>query len=384
LKNIRKVFLPVSRPDVGKDEINEVAEVLRSGWWTTGPKVKEFENAIVAYLKDDEELYAVAVSSCTAALHLSLLALDIKEGDEVIVPTWTFAATGQVVEWVGAKPVLCDIEEGTLNIDLYRAEQLVTPKTKAIIPVHMAGYPCDMEGIKRFALKHKLKVIEDAAHAIGTRYNGRKIGNFSDLTAFSFYATKNLAMGEGGMVVSRNIELIERIGKLSYFGINKNAFKRYEKTGSWFYDIEENGYKYNLDDIHAALGLVQLRKLDRMIQRRRNIAAAYKEELKGIVEFTKDSDNHLHSYHIFPIKIRNGVVSREVLITKLKEFNIGTSVHFIPLHLHSFYKSRFNADSFPVANKVFQEVLSIPMFPAMSDNDVKYVSSKIKQILSGG
>lgn len=380
---IRKEFMPVSRPEVSGDEIKEVAAVLRSGWWTTGPKVTEFENGIVEYLKDSDQLYAVGLNSCTAGLHLSLAVLGIGSGDEVIVPTWTFAATAQVVDWVGAKLILCDVEEDTLNLDLTKASRLITSKTKAIMPVHIGGYPCDMDGIDKLAGKHGLKVIEDAAHAIGTRYLGKKIGNFSDLTVFSFYATKNLAMGEGGLVVSKDKDLIEAIRKKSYFGINKQAFKRFSKTGNWFYDIEEMGYKCNLDSIHAAIGMVQLRKLDRMLARRRKIAALYRQELRGVVGFTRDSDEHFHNYHLFTIKVDSQGPNRDHLIDELKKRNIGTSVHYIPLHMHSYYKKRFPGSDFPIANKVFRQILSIPIFSAMTIRDAEYVIKNIKILLKG-
>ncbi|MDD3905545.1 MAG: DegT/DnrJ/EryC1/StrS family aminotransferase [Candidatus Omnitrophica bacterium] len=376
-KNLRKDFLPLSRPCVADDEISAALAVVKSGWWTTGANVARFESEMSAYLKEDVDVFTAALSSCTAGLHLALLALGIGAGDEVIVPTMTFAATAQVVGWVGAKLVLCDINEDTLNIDTEKAEKLITARTKAIIPVHMGGYPCDMAEISRIAKKYKLKVIEDAAHAIGTRYNGRKIGNFSDITVFSFYVTKNLAMGEGGMAVSRDKALIDKIKRLSYFGINKEAFKRYEKSGSWFYDIEEMGYKYNLDDLHGAIGLAQLRKLDAMNDRRREIAGIYRRKLIAPIRFTKDSDEHFHIYYIFQIK----VPGRDALINKLKERNIGTSVHFIPLHMHSFYRSRFPGENFPVANKVFSEILSIPMFPSMNEDDVGYVITNLNDLL---
>lgn len=380
LKNIRKDFLPVSRPHVTKDEVSAVSDVLMSGWWTTGPKAAEFEKEMAAYIRHDSGLFTVALSSCTAGLHLALLALDIGQGDEVIVPTMTFAATAQVVDWVGAKLVLCDIDEETLNIDAVKAEKLITKKTKAIIPVHIGGYPCDMAAINDLAKKYNLKIIEDAAHAIGTEYGGKKIGRFSDITVFSFYATKNLAMGEGGMAVSRNRPLIDRIRKLSYFGINKEAFNRYSKSGSWRYDIEEKGYKYNLDDIHAAIGLSQLRKLDEMIGRRREIARLYREKLLYPVRFTKDSKEHLHAYHLFQVK----VPERDRLIMALKERNIGTSVHFIPLHLHTCYANRFLKGSFPVADKIFAEILSIPMFPSMTNEDVDYVADNLNDLVRRG
>ena len=376
LKDIRKDFLPISRPYVTDDEIAAATAVLKSGWWTTGPRVAEFEQEIARYIRDDAEISAVALSSCTAGLHLALVALGIGEGDEVIVPTMTFAATAQIVDWVGAKLVLCDIEEETLNIDVAKAEKLITKRTKAIMSVHMGGYPCDMAAICALADKYRLKVIEDAAHAMGTKYKGKRIGNFSDITVFSFYATKNLAMGEGGIALSKKKTLIDKIRKLSYFGINKEAFKRYAKSGSWFYDIEEKGYKYNLDDLHGAIGLAQLRKLDSMNKKRREIAQFYRQRLAPPIRFTKDSDEHFHSYYIFQIK----VPGRDALITALKERNIGTSVHFIPLHLHSFYRDRFPKEAFPVANRVFSEILSIPIFPSMTQGDMDYVVTNLNDL----
>ncbi len=371
----RADFLPLAKPYISEDELRVANEVLKSGWWTTGPKVTEFEAALCDYLKEDDELYAVGLNSCTAALHLALLACGIGEGDEVIVPTWTFAATGHAVEWVGAKVVLCDIEGKSLNIDLKKAEQLITPRTKAIMPVHMAGFPCDMEGVAALAKKHRLKVIEDAAHAIGTEYKGTKIGNFSDVTCFSFYATKNLAMGEGGAAVSKNRETIEKIRKLGYFGINKEAFKRYEKSGNWRYDIEEMGYKNNLDSVHAAIGIEQLKKLDMLNDRRREIATEYRLSLSKRLEFTADSAEHRHTYHLFPIILPDGV-KRDDFITTMKEENIGTSVHFIPLHLHSYYATKIK-DEFLIADSIFERIVSIPMFPSMGDEDVEYVISKV-------
>ena len=372
-------FIPLARPDISKDEIELVVETIKSGWLTTGPKVTEFETLLSEYLRHDKAIHSVGLNSCTSALFLALISLDIKKGDEVIVPTWTFAATAQVVDWVGATVVLCDIEEDNLNIDLKKAEELITDKTKAIIPVHIAGYPCDMEAIGSLAKKYNLKVIEDAAHAIGTSYKNKKIGNFSDITCFSFYATKNLAMGEGGAAVSKDRGLIEKIRKLSYFGINKEAFKRYEKAGRWFYDIEEMGYKTNLDSIHAALGIVQLNKLDNMNQRRREIAAYYRENLSDKLTFNKDSTEHLHTYHLFPIRLPKNI-KRDEFIERLKEDNIGASVHFIPLHLHTFYKNRKNR-KFEVADQAFQRILSIPMCSAMNDMEVQYVVKTINKLL---
>lgn len=373
-------FIPLARPDISQEEIELVVETIKSGWLTTGPKVNEFEENLSQYLHADKKPYCVGLNSCTSALFLALIALDVQAGDEVIVPTWTFAATAQVVEWIGAKVVLCDVEEDSYNIDVAKVEKLITNKTKAIIPVHIGGYPCDMQAIAKLAKQYDLKVIEDAAHAIGTKYNDIKIGNFSDVTCFSFYATKNLAMGEGGAAVSKDEATIEKIKKLSYFGINKEAFKRYEKSGRWFYDIEQMGYKCNLDSLHAALGLVQLKKLDGMNARRREIAKYYKLNLTQKLDFQIDSEKHYHTYHLFPIKLPLNV-DRDDFIESLKKQNIGSSVHFIPLHKHSFYKDRFGANDFPVANKLYGRSLSIPMCSAMSDDEVKYVVQKVNEIL---
>ncbi|MDC7248877.1 MAG: DegT/DnrJ/EryC1/StrS family aminotransferase [Sphaerochaetaceae bacterium] len=372
-------FIPLARPDISQEEIDLVVETMKSGWLTTGPKVSEFEENLSEYIKNKDEIYSVGLNSCTSALFLALVALGVSEGDEVIVPTWTFAATAQVVDWIGAKVVLCDIVEDTLNIDIQKVEKLITNRTKVIIPVHIAGFPCDMEPIMRLAKKYNLKVVEDAAHAIGTKYNNIKIGNFADITCFSFYATKNLAMGEGGAAVSKDKALIEKIRKLSYFGINKEAFKRYEKTGTWFYDIEELGYKTNLDSIHAALGLIQLKKLDTMNEKRRAIANYYKANLSTRVRFFLDTENHHHTYHLFPIMLPEDI-KRDDFIISLKDNNIGSSVHFIPLHKHTFYKNRDNR-SFTVADKVFDKIVSIPMCSAMTQKEVEYVVHIINKIV---
>ncbi len=375
-------FIPLSRPFITDDEIIAVKEVLESGFLTTGRKVEEFESQFARFIGDD--IYAVALSSCTAGLFLSLLVCGVKEGDEVIVPTWTFVATSHVVLWCGARPVLCDVEEETLNIDVGQMERLVTSRTKAIIPVHFAGYPCKMDEIVNIANRYRLMVIEDAAHAIGTEYKGTKIGNFGHTTCFSFYATKNLTTAEGGMVVSKDRDVIEKIRKLSYFGINKEAFFRYTQKGSWFYEVEDLGYKFNMDNIHAAIGLVQLKKVEKMNARRREIANMYREAFSSNpnIKLFEDLPMHRHSYHLFPIRINRKVIRRDEFILKLKERNIGCSVHFIPLHLHPFYSRKFNKDMFPVANKVYQEVVSLPIYPQMRDEDVYYVIENVNKLLS--
>ena len=379
---MRNDFLPLAKPFITDSEIKAVSEVITSGYLTTGPKVTEFEDAVSSYIGKD--MHAVGLNSCTAGLYLALLAYGIGKGDEVIVPTWTFAATAHVVLWTGATPILCDVCEASLNIDAEKMRKLITKKTKAVIPVHFAGYPCDMNKIMDIAEKHNLVVIEDAAHAIGTEYYDRKVGALGDVTVFSFYATKNLTCGEGGMVLSKNEEIVEKIRKLSYFGVNKEAFNRYDKRGNWYYEIEELGYKYNMDSIHAALGVEQLKKLDNMNDRRRYISDFYRKGLNRSIRFTEDSKEHYHSYHLFPIRIPASIISRDDFIMQLKERNIGSSVHFIPLHRHPYYKHVVDKGEYPVADRAYKEIVSIPMFPGMLDEDVEYVIENINDLLKAG
>jgi dTDP-4-amino-4,6-dideoxygalactose transaminase len=339
---VRTPFLPFHVPDIGEDEIQGVVDTLRSGWLTTGPKTKQFEEDFARYVGSR---YAVAVNSCTAALHLALEAVGVTAGDEVILPTMTFAATAEVVRYLNATPVLVDCREDTLNIDPEQIEKVVTSKTKAIIPVHFAGHPCEMETILEIAKTHKLTVIEDAAHALPTRVQGKMVGAIGDISCFSFYATKTITTGEGGMATTENREWAERMRMMSLHGISKDAWKRYTAEGSWYYEILAPGYKYNLTDIAAAIGIQQLKKCDAFWRRRQQYAALYREaftDIPGIIIPPMVEDGQ-HAWHLYVIQLQleRLRIDRNTFIEILKQQNIGTSVHFIPLHLHPYYRDSF-------------------------------------------
>ena len=380
----RKDFLPLAKPTIEEDEINEVIKVIKSGWLTTGPRVTEFEESMQKYLGCKK---AIGLTSCTGGLHIALAALGIKPGDEVIVPTYTFAASAHVVAWLGAKPVLVDVEKDTFNIDPKKIEDAVTNRTKAIMPVHFAGHSCDMNKIMEIAEKHNLYVIEDAAHAIGTDYNGKKIGNFGDATVFSFYAIKTITTAEGGMVVTNDEKFGNKLKRYSYFGVDKDAFNRYTDKGNWYYEIIELGYKYNMDNIQGAMGVEQLKKLELFIEKRRRLANLYNNLLKDVPEVITPTEKKYtrHTYHLYPIliDIDSRALARTEFINKLREYNIGASVHFIPLHLHPYYQKTYgykNGD-FPVAENLFEREVSLPLYPRMNDGDVRYVVEAIKEIM---
>lgn len=380
-------FLPFALPEIGEEEINEVVDTLRSGWVTTGPKTKQFEQDFKVYLGDDLE--ALAVNSATSGLHLALEAVGVKAGDEVIVPTLTFTATAEVVRYLGANPVFIDCDPNTLNIDINKIEEKITTKTKAIVPVHFAGLACDMDKIIALAKKHNLKVVEDAAHAFPTRYKGKLVGTLeSDVTVFSFYANKTMTTGEGGMVVSKNKSLIERMKVMRLHGISRDAFDRYQsKTPAWYYEVIEPGFKYNLPDICAALGLQQLKKIDRFYQQRLEMANKYEKELANlpIILPPNAEKDGTHAWHIYPIRLKeNCGISRDDFIVKMSEKGIGCSVHFIPLHKQPIWRDSYNlkAEDFPVAENVYQHILSIPLFTKMSNDDQDRVIDAIKEIFN--
>jgi dTDP-4-amino-4,6-dideoxygalactose transaminase len=377
-------FLSFHQPTIESDEINEVVDTLQSGWITTGPKTKLFEEKFREYIGNQ---YAIAVNSCTAGLHLSLVAAGIGEGDEVITSPYTFAATGEVIVQVRAKPIFVDVEKDSLNIDPEEIRKVITPRTKAIIPVHFAGQPCRMTEIMEIAREYNLIIIEDAAHALAAEYNGEKIGNIGHITVFSFYATKNITTGEGGMVTTNDPALAEKIRLLSLHGLSRDAWKRYSAEGSWYYEIIDSGYKYNMTDIQAALGLHQLTKLERFQQIREGIVKTYDRGFETVPEvllpFRNESTKHAWHLYVIKLDVNSININRAEFINELAARNIGTSVHFIPLHLHPFYRDHYVFDGgFPNAEYAYERVVSLPLYPALNDEDLQYVIESVKEIVT--
>lgn len=345
-----------------------------------GPKTIAFEEQIAEYTGAK---YAIAVNSCTAALHLSLLACGIGSGDEVITSPYTFASTGNVIVHSGAKPVFADIQRDTFNIDPEKINEVITSKTKAIIPVHFAGQPCDMKEIREIADDRNLVVIEDAAHAIGAEYCGKKIGTHSDVTCFSFYATKNMTTGEGGAATTEDPKIADKVRTLRLHGISKDAWKRYSAQGSWYYEIEDCGWKYNMTDIQAAIGIHQLRKLDGFIATRRDYTKMYSTALQGldgVMTPVEKRDRH-HVYHLYPIRLEG--IDRNVFIKEMAQMGICCSVHFIPLHLHPFYQDTFGfkRGDFPNAEWIYRGEVSLPLYPKMGSESVEYIITRMREIL---
>jgi perosamine synthetase len=376
-------FIPFHKPSIGDAEVQSVVETLRSGWLTTGPKVKTFEEDFRRYVGSS---YAVAANSGTAALHLALDAVGIKEGDEVIVPALTFAATAEVVFYFKAKPILVDCRTDTLNIDPKDIERKLTRKTKAIIPVDIAGQPCDYDDILDIARTHNLKVIEDAAHALPAAYRKVPVGRMSDITCFSFYATKTITTGEGGMATTENPEWAKRMRMMSLHGISLDAWDRYTEQGSWYYEIIHPGYKYNLTDIAAALGIEQLKRCDQLYEARRRIAERYRESFADLpeIENPECAADVQHAWHLYVIQLNTDRlrINRQEFIKALKAHNIGASVHFIPLHLHPFYRDTFGYQpaDFPSAAAVFDRIVSLPIYPHMSEENVRDVIVAVRNL----
>jgi dTDP-4-amino-4,6-dideoxygalactose transaminase len=377
-------FIPFHIPDIGEEEIRSVVATLRSGWLTTGLKAKEFEERFAAYIGCP---HAVAVNSGTAALHLALEAAGVQAGDEVIVPTMTFTATAEVVTYLGARPVLVDCQADTLNIDSDAIIKAIGPKTRAVMPVDFGGQPCELEKIGQIARERKLAVIEDAAHALPARYKGQMIGTLGDVTCFSFYATKTMTTGEGGMATTANPEWAKRMRMMSLHGISKDAWKRYTASGSWYYEVESPGYKYNLTDIAAALGIVQLGRAEEFHLARRRIAGLYDRGFVDLPEVHRLAvrPDVQHAWHLYVIQLEleRLRIGRDEFIDVLKKKNIGTSVHFIPLHLHPYYRRvwGYTASDCPTATAAFARTISLPIFPGMGDDRVERVIEGVRNVV---
>jgi dTDP-4-amino-4,6-dideoxygalactose transaminase len=378
--------IPFFRPVITEDEIEAVIAVLRSGWLTTGAKAREFEQKFAAFLGSGVE--AVAVNSATAGLHLAAEACGIGPGDEVLVPTLTFTATASVIRYLGAEAVFVDVDQKTRTIDLEDAARRITPRCKAIIPVHFGGFPCDMAAVLDFARRHHLKVIEDAAHAMPAHRSGRPVGTWeSDACVFSFYATKPITTGEGGMIVTRNPEIAARARIMRTHGLNRDAFDRFSKVGaSWAYDVVSPGFKYNLTDVAAAVGVVQLGRANSLQSGRQHAAERYLEKLVGLPLDCPASapSGSLHSWHLFPIRLHETArITRDEVIAALTAQGIGTSVHYRPLHQMTYWRQRyaFKPDEFPEADRYFAGALSLPLFPTMTDAEVDRVVGTLQELL---
>lgn len=379
-------FIPFALPDIGEEEIQAVVETLRSGWLTTGPRTNDFERRFATFLGED--VLALAVNSATAGLHLAVEAIGIGPGDEVITTTNTFTATAEVIRYMGADPVFVDTDPQTFCLDPKEIEAAITPRTKAIIPVHFAGMCCDMDAVIGIARRRNLKVIEDAAHALPTTWNGRLVGTLdTDVTVFSFYATKTLATGEGGMVVTRDPAIAKRVAVMRLHGISRDAFDRYSsRKPSWRYEIVAPGFKYNLTDVASAIGIEQLRKIRQFHSRRLALAARYDEALSDlpIMLPPRPLDRTAHAWHLYVIQLLDAAgISRDEFIEEMAAAGVGTSVHFIPLHLQPYWRDTYSLrpEQFPNATQAFERVVSLPLYTRMTDQDQDRVISAIRSVL---
>ncbi len=379
--------VPFCRPDVTQAEIDEVVETLRSGWLTTGPRTRRFERQFAERIGCR---HAVAVSSCTAGLHLSLAAAGVGPGDEVITTPYTFTASAAAILHAGAAAVLVDVEPDTANLDPDRAERAVTPRTRAILPVHVAGHPCAMDALGDLARRRGLLVVEDAAHALPASHRGLTIGTISPLTAFSFYATKNLTTGEGGMVTTDDDALRERLEVAGYHGMSRDGWRRYEEADSWRYEILREGFKYNMSDLQAALGLVQLGRLDAMQAARRRLVAAYQRAFEGVdgLLTPRERPEVEHAWHLYILRLDPAAlrIGRDGFIAELARRGVGASVHFIPLGRHPFYQKRLGVrpQDHPIAEGLFQVSLSLPLYSSMSDDQSARVIEAVLEIAREG
>jgi dTDP-4-amino-4,6-dideoxygalactose transaminase len=380
---MRDRFLSFSPPAIGQEEIDEVVDTLRSDWITTGPKVKRFEDEFASYLGAPA---ALAVSSATAAMQVGLAALGVGPGDEVITTPMTFCSTVHVIEHLGARPVLVDVEGDTLCLDPHKVSAAINQRTKGLLPVHLYGHPCDMDALTTIADEHGLFVLEDAAHALPSRYKGKTIGTIGTATAFSFYATKNMTTAEGGMLTAER-ELVEKARTWSLHGMSRDAYKRYSGEGSWFYEVVLPGFKCNMTDIQAALGLQQLRKLARFQDRRREIVRRYNQVFAELAEISTPCERSgvESAWHLYAIRLNleRLAIDRARFIDEMKARNIGTSVHFIPVHLHPYYREKYGyrPSDFPVAYSNFLRLVSLPLHPRLSDADVDDVVAAVTDVV---
>lgn len=378
-------FIPFDRPDIGEEEIAAVTEVLRSGWLTTGPRTRQFEQRFAAYVGAQ---HALALNSGTAAMQVALAAWEIGPGDQVIVSPLTFCSTLHVVLHLGATPVLADVSPDDYNLNPDRVADQITPHTRVLLPVHLAGLPCRIASLRELAHAHGLKVLEDAAHAVGAEVGGRRVGSLSDAAAFSFYATKNLTTAEGGMLTSDDGEFIERARTWHLHGLSRDAWKRYSAAGSWRYDVLVPGFKGNMTDLQAALGLVQLAKLERNLARRAEIAARYTAAFSQMPELipapaAHPGDRHAHHLYILRLNLDRLKIGRDRFFEELAGRGIGASVHFIPVYRFTCYRQRFGwqPDQFPVAEAIFQSAISLPCYPRLSDADVERIIATVQEVV---
>lgn len=379
-------FLPFALPLIGEDEITEVVDTLKSGWLTTGPKTARFEKDFAAFVGAS---HALAVNSATSGLHLALEAVGVGPGDKVITTTYTFTATAEVIRYLGADPILIDIEPDTFNMDPEKLRQAIaeSDNVKAIMPVHFAGQSCDMDEILSIAKEHDLKIVEDAAHALPTTYKGITIGSISDITVYSFYVTKTIATGEGGMVTTENEEYRDRMKTMRLHGINRDVFDRYTSDKpSWFYEVVEPGYKYNMTDLAAAIGIHQLKQAWNFQKRRQWIAEQYNEAFADLPMTTpfvaRPDDTHAWHLYVLQLDLESLTINRDKFIELMAKENIGTSVHFIPLHLQPYWRDTYNfkEEDYPVALNVFNSAMSLPIYPKMTDQDVENVITAVKKV----
>jgi len=388
--------VPFFKPHISDDEVAQVVNTLRSGWLTTGPKTKEFESSFANYIGSNQ---AVALNSCTAALHLALEAIGLKSGEGVLVPTMTFAATAEVVRYFNAIPILVDCRSTDLTMDpedaaqRLKAAQTRGTKVSAMIPMHYGGQICEMLPLLRLAAENDLRVIEDAAHCLPGKFRAtpeapwQNVGSFSDVSCFSFYANKCITTGEGGMACTNNEAYAERMRIMSLHGISRDAWKRFSAEGSWYYEIQAPGFKYNLTDVASSIGLEQLKKVDFLHRDRRRVAEMYRTFLGNIEELTLPCElpNRVHSWHLFAVRLNTKriAIDRAAFISRLKEMGIGTSVHWMPLHMHPYYRQAggYKPEDFPVAAAIYPELISLPIYPDMTPGEVEYVASAVRALV---